>query len=221
MHSKRKMTNKTAKEIYIDQISDMKNHSQPVAQILCRGTTFEEDEVQKVLEDVQHLALTTCFCRETLNQCDAETEVCIALNDKALQLIKEGKGKKVDQERVYQLLEQTWKSGLIHLLRFKEGEPTKKEYLCSCCPCCCVYLKPLEEGITSHLLKSEYAACVDEEVCMGCGLCQEICAFQARNIGTGINIRNGVGQVDVEQCYGCGICAKICPTRATTVEKRD
>ncbi|MFX0093600.1 MAG: 4Fe-4S binding protein, partial [Candidatus Hodarchaeota archaeon] len=161
------------------------------------------------------------FCRTKQALCDAETKVCIALNDKALHLIQEGKAEKIDSKRVLQLLEETWRSGLVHLLRFEEGDPTKKIYLCSCCPCCCIYFKPIEQGKTSHLLKSEYTACVEEDDCVGCALCLEICPFQARNVKAGVDIRNGVGQVDAERCLGCGICAKICPTKATKVQKRN
>jgi MinD superfamily P-loop ATPase len=48
---------------------------------------------------------------------------------------------------------------------------------------------------------------VDLEKCTQCGLCTEICRFQA--------IHNGV--VDLVSCEGCGFCSHICPENAISM----
>ncbi len=50
---------------------------------------------------------------------------------------------------------------------------------------------------------------VDLERCTQCGLCTDICRFQA--------IHNGV--VDLVSCEGCGFCSHICPEEAIMMEE--
>ena len=49
---------------------------------------------------------------------------------------------------------------------------------------------------------------IDEELCISCGLCQEVCQFSA--------IENGL--VDSLNCEGCGACILVCPTQATSLK---
>jgi MinD superfamily P-loop ATPase len=50
---------------------------------------------------------------------------------------------------------------------------------------------------------------VDMNKCTQCGLCTEVCRFDA--------IENGV--VDYVSCEGCGFCSHICPENAITMEE--
>lgn len=54
-------------------------------------------------------------------------------------------------------------------------------------------------------------AVVDQSLCTGCGLCQEICPVQA------IVLIQGKAQVQ-EECIGCGICIMNCETQAITID---
>ena len=51
-------------------------------------------------------------------------------------------------------------------------------------------------------------ASIDPEKCTNCGLCEEICRFDA------IHQLNGQYRVDPLNCEGCGYCARICPVSA-------
>ncbi len=44
--------------------------------------------------------------------------------------------------------------------------------------------------------------------CVGCGICEESCGFDA------ISIIDGKAFIDKEKCVGCGLCADICPLEA-------
>jgi len=54
-------------------------------------------------------------------------------------------------------------------------------------------------------------AVVDENLCMGCGLCEEICPYGAPKI------ENGKSKIREILCRGCGSCAAECPRRAITM----
>ena len=51
---------------------------------------------------------------------------------------------------------------------------------------------------------------IDEEVCMGCGQCVAICAYDALKLDT---VRKKA-VVDPLKCQGCGACAATCPSKA-------
>ena len=52
---------------------------------------------------------------------------------------------------------------------------------------------------------------VDEELCIGCGLCEEICPYGAHWV------EEGKSKTIEALCRGCGVCAAECPRRAITM----
>lgn len=55
-------------------------------------------------------------------------------------------------------------------------------------------------------------AWVDPEICVGCGVCVEVCAYGARML----NEVTGIADVDSALCAGCGACIAACPSNACT-----
>jgi len=61
-------------------------------------------------------------------------------------------------------------------------------------------------------LKTEaITSVVDEELCIGCGLCEEICPYGAHKVV------EGKSTVIEALCRGCGACAVECPQRAISM----
>jgi heterodisulfide reductase subunit A len=54
-------------------------------------------------------------------------------------------------------------------------------------------------------------AMVDEDVCTGCGICIEICPYEARTI----NEKKRIAEVNDALCAGCGACIAACPSNAS------
>jgi heterodisulfide reductase subunit A len=53
---------------------------------------------------------------------------------------------------------------------------------------------------------------VDEDLCVGCGVCVEVCPYQARELDPSRH----VVVVNPVLCEGCGACAAACPSGAIT-----
>jgi heterodisulfide reductase subunit A len=52
---------------------------------------------------------------------------------------------------------------------------------------------------------------VNEDLCVGCGLCEEICPYGAPKI------ENGKSKIREILCRGCGTCAAECPSQAISM----
>jgi heterodisulfide reductase subunit A len=63
---------------------------------------------------------------------------------------------------------------------------------------------------TDKLLQDPLIAYVDERVCSGCGICVEVCPYEARVLNT----QRGISIVHSALCQGCGACIAACPNKA-------
>jgi len=68
-------------------------------------------------------------------------------------------------------------------------------------------LKPVVQE--NHEFWSGEVAVIDEEKCTQCGLCQDVCRFDAISDF----------KVDSISCEGCGFCSHICPVEAITMKE--
>ena len=63
---------------------------------------------------------------------------------------------------------------------------------------------------TDQLLQDPLIAFVDEGICSGCGICVEICPYEAREMDS----HRGISIVHSALCQGCGACIASCPNNA-------
>jgi len=52
---------------------------------------------------------------------------------------------------------------------------------------------------------------VDKNLCNGCGICEEVCFYDAARVS------GGVAEIVLEACDGCGLCAQLCPRGAISL----
>ena len=55
---------------------------------------------------------------------------------------------------------------------------------------------------------------VDEEKCIGCGECVDVCPVEVYEIQNGKSVA-----VNAEECMGCESCVEVCEQDAITIEE--
>jgi ferredoxin len=73
-----------------------------------------------------------------------------------------------------------------------------------------IYL-PLNSRSINCAGVNQMAATVNEDDCVGCGACAEVCPSEAITV-------NDIAKVDLDKCTECGTCVDECPNGAITLE---
>jgi len=163
-----------------------------------------------VLEKARSFSLRDCECRVTYKICDKPLRTCLGLNEFSDELVERGVAEKISLEEAKKVLHLANERGLVHQVLYTDWLKGEVFDLCSCCPCCCLYLRTVKKyAVKHHIAKSGLIAKVDSEECNGCGTCVKRCVFNARKI------QNGVSFVVKEKCYGCGLCTTTCTSGAS------
>jgi len=163
-----------------------------------------------VLEKARSFSLRDCECRVTYKNCDKPLRTCLGLNEFSDEIVERGVAQRISLEEAKEVLHLANEHGLVHQVLYTDWLKGEVFDLCSCCACCCQYLRTaMNYGVKHHIAKSGLVAEVDSEECSGCGKCVERCIFNARKL------KNGKSFVVKENCYGCGLCTTTCPTRAS------
>jgi MinD superfamily P-loop ATPase len=74
-------------------------------------------------------------------------------------------------------------------------------------------LKP--EVISEENFLSSYLAVIDQEKCIKCGKCIEVCRFKA------VELSGGDYKINSQNCEGCGYCSHVCPQVAIKLKMQN
>jgi Pyruvate/2-oxoacid:ferredoxin oxidoreductase delta subunit len=97
-------------------------------------------------------------------------------------------------------------------------------FICHCCKCCCGPMLAIREhGYPNAVVTSNFIAGIQEDTCVGCGLCAKACPINAIAmvpLEKPESRKKQDARVDTSLCVGCGVCALKCPTRSCLLTKR-
>jgi UDP-glucose 4-epimerase len=183
------------------------------------------------------ILVNTCGCR-AFHDCKNHDHSlgCMYMGDETIPLLEteehkfkiwDHQGTSVTKEEALERVRRAIDDGLIPLLGRSIGEASsygikdEGHFLscCFCCSCCCVNGRAVTQGPNvkmNQLARIDgISVSVDEDLCIGCSKCVEVCVFKGREMV------NEKAKIDQERCLGCGRCAEVCPTGATTIDIDD
>ena len=171
------------------------------------------EEVAKLIDEVDFIALAQCACRVSVRACDAPTETCLFFDAPARFLAERGYAREITREEAREVLDRAETAGLVHT---SGNSADRAAFICNCCPCCCTILTcQTKLGVPHGFATSGFQARVDGEACTGCGICaDDRCPMGA------IEMVEDMARVHEEVCIGCGLCVTGCPADAMVLERR-
>ncbi|MCE5274607.1 MAG: 4Fe-4S binding protein [Deltaproteobacteria bacterium] len=175
------------------------------------------DQLREKMLTLKYFAVSKCPCRQMMayegKGCSHSIDNCLHFNDMGRYVVEQGMGREITKEEAIAILEEADKEGLVHAIENLDGYLSM---ICNCCGCCCVFLQTQKLLKLNMISSSNYVSCVDEEVCIGCGTCEERCPMDAIAVGDDEN-----AHVDPACCIGCGICVPTCPATAVALVLRE
>ena len=175
------------------------------------------DKLKEKLISLSYFAVSKCPCRQMMSYvgkgCNHSLDNCLHFNEMGRYVVEQGMGREITRDEALSILEEADKEGLVHSCENLDGYLSM---ICNCCGCCCVFLQTQKLLDLTMISSSSYVSCVDEEVCIGCGTCEERCPMDAIAVG-----EDEHAQVDPGRCIGCGICVPTCPSTAVALVLRE
>jgi ferredoxin len=182
-------------------------------------------EIINQLDENEVITLGHCFCRQQRKlvgdpcRVGLPEESCIAIGPAAEHLLTRNFARQITKKEALELIREVEEKGVIHQVgRVLPLKDLKTKYdvdiICNCCWDCCGVAGNYHRGNTPFVLKSYYIAEIpDQEICNGCGTCEEYCPVQAISL-------NGEGKAEInpDMCCGCGMCAIHCTEEAIHLE---
>ena len=137
------------------------------------------DELRTMIENIgEPISVQECICRQAKDlvgdPCKKTDlrESCFAFRSFAKTYIKKGLGREISKEEALKILRKAEEDGLV----IQPGNSQRPMAICTCCGCCCGILtnqKRLSEP--AQFFATNYYAEVDEDLCVGCGICEDRC----------------------------------------------
>ena len=195
----------------------------PVMRVIPVGVSMGEiknqilahEDVRRIIEAAEVLAVTKCTCKLTAQKCDTTLECCLQLNNSARYALARGTGRELTKSEAIELMKKVEEEGLIHTVNNLKAV---KQVICNCCSCCCQNFPGFIHHNINSVDPSRFTAEIDASMCVACETCLDRCFFEAIEM---VEVDGqDVAQVSKpEKCMGCGLCQVACPNEAISLKE--
>jgi Na+-translocating ferredoxin:NAD+ oxidoreductase subunit B len=156
-----------------------------------------------------------CVCRKQKaligEACGHPLDVCLSMSTRPGAFDGRSGVKALTRDEALDTLHRCAEAGLVHTVSNNQEGVT---YICNCCTCSCGILRGIAElGMANAVARSAFVNAVDDDLCLGCGLCEDACQFEALEVGE-------KAIVNAFRCLGCGVCVLACPEGALALVRR-
>ena len=163
-----------------------------------------------ILQNPEHIVALDCPCRVARENPCTPIDVCLVVGEPFASFVSDHHPEStrwISQQEAVEIIEAEQQRGHVSHGFFKDAMLGRFYAICNCCECCCGAMNAHRNG-TPMLASSGYICEVDDDLCIGCGTCEDICQFRA------ITIPDGITRIDYEGCMGCGVCVEHCTQEA-------
>jgi ferredoxin len=176
-------------------------------------------KVEELINKFENIAVGHCFCRhhkDLLGKSCSQTnlrENCFTFGKSAKYVSDQGFGRLISKEEALHLMKLSEADGLVHKAFHPNSDITREETsICNCCKDCCGTLEWWRMGLTALINSTNYLSQINEDSCVGCGICIEKCPVDAIELN-----EYDKAEVNDKYCIGCGVCAHFCPEKAISL----
>lgn len=185
--------------------------------VAARPLVLPYEDLRAMLDACRSFRVADCLCRKERallgHPCSHPAETCLsfARDERAYEGVAPW-GRVISKEEAFAVLDLAEREGLVHCTYNFQKDPF---FVCSCCSCCCGFLRAVNEFGAQHMLaRSSLVARIDPAACVACGDCQDRCPMGA------IAATDAGYRVDEGRCIGCGVCAVACPADGIALAAR-
>lgn len=168
-----------------------------------------------VLRNPDQIVAMTCPCRSVRQKPCEPLDVCLIVGEPFASFAVEhhpDKTRRISPQEATAILEEESRRGHVAHAFFKDAMLDRFYAICNCCSCCCGAMQAQRNG-TPMLAPSGYVCVSEQDLCISCGLCIELCQFSA------LSLDKDRAEVDPVSCMGCGVCVNSCPEQALSLRK--
>ncbi|MFB0559287.1 MAG: NAD(P)-binding protein [Dehalococcoidales bacterium] len=204
-------------EFYIDLRAVGKAFEEFYNRVMDEGTQFIRGRPSDVVKENGKLVV---YSEDTLADCQRQVPVDMVVLSTALQ-------PRADAEEVARLFSLSRSADGFFLEKHPKLDPVATMNDGMFVVGCCQSPKDIPQSVAqasaaaarvlamidAGIIEVEAAtATVNEELCSGCKICQELCPYKA----TSFDEEKKVTQINEALCKGCGVCVAACPSGAIT-----
>ena len=163
----------------------------PVRQeVVAQAKVLSHEDIMSYINNTDQYSVTDCLCRHVAKMlgrgCEHPIEdTCIQLGPHAEYYEKTGRGRRISKEECIEILNRVEEAGLVHHVFTTEG-PNESSYICNCCGCSCSGFRVTRQYSGGAFCASNFRATIDDDKCVACGGCVEICPVNAIKLGDGL-----------------------------------
>lgn len=191
----------------------------PVAgAVAAQPLALPSDRWEAVLDRYDSFAVGHCQCRMTMQvtdrDCGKPKRNCTSMGEWAEGAIKAGQMQRISKQEFIDIKAEAEQHGLVSWI-INVGS-SKGQVSCSCCGCCCHFLRGIREfNVPSLAAPPHFRPTFDRPKCDYCGKCARACPTGA----LAVDPKGKSAWELAERCIGCGLCAVACDKqRCVTME---
>ncbi len=167
-----------------------------------------------------YIAVMDCPCKKATHAPKEDINSCIAVGKSVssfwLEHCQKYNPRKISQAEAMDIIDRFRKKNHITQAFFKVATGGSTGVICNCHPDTCVSLQATKlSGRISPSLsmsaKSGYSVQCDDEKCIQCGTCMDVCHFEAIKFIGNKRVYNRA------LCMGCELCVENCPKGALSL----